>query len=116
MTREEMLNNDVCLLSPFIPDVINKIYDDFESREKSLNDIIDGQKVLIDSCVESSKEILSRTCENCKYFVELMNHQTKDGYCDNKYLGTYTTDEPEHIAFDVNKDFGCNKWEKKQCH
>lgn len=52
-------------------------------------------------------------CSNCKYYIELDNNPAFDGYCNNEHLGTYTTDEPKLIAFDVDKDFGCNQFKEK---
>ena len=48
------------------------------------------------------------------YFIELDNHPDKDGYCDNRNIGTYSLEDEDGIALDVNKNFCCNKWEVKK--
>ncbi len=54
-------------------------------------------------CLEYINDLESRTCENCKHFIE-MNWTDIDNKCaSNKTKITYT-----------DKDFGCNQFERKQ--
>ena len=51
-------------------------------------------------------EFDSRTCENCKYSnITLISDVM---LCDKKVSATHGTWKSE-----INKDFGCNQWEKK---
>ena len=67
----------------------------------------------IEEAIKELEELQNRSCSSCRYFIELDNHPDKDGYCDNRNIGTYSLEDEDGIALDVNKNFCCNKWEGK---
>ena len=68
----------------------------------------------IEEAIKELEELQNRSCSSCRYFIELDNHPDKDGYCDNRNIGTYSLEDEDGIALDVNKNFCCNKWEVKK--
>lgn len=76
--------------------------------------VMSREKEYIEEAIKELKEMQNRSCSSCRYFIELDNHPDKDGYCDNRNIGTYSLEDEDGIALDVNKNFCCNKWEVKK--
>ncbi len=86
MTREDLSNifnkykDDDVLNLGVLKEYVNAVYDDFESR----------------------------TCENCKYYIEgLQLFGGSRFICMNEEVGDIMYDH-------FSKDFGCNKFKRKQ--
>ena len=58
-------------------------------------------------------DLESRTCENCKHYQEIEWYGKEIIHC-TKLSDTWGSMASEHI-FNEGKDFGCNRWEQKQC-
>lgn len=94
MTRKEAKSRLNLLLNegknPY--ELVDVIYDEFEQELGSLEEAL----------YMHSQE----TCENCKYSnITLISDVM---LCDKKVSATHGTWKSE-----INKDFGCNQWEKK---
>ena len=80
-------------------------------NRRMCTDSVNGK---LDLAIKELEELQNRSCSSCRYFIELDNHPDKDGYCDNRNIGTYSLEDGDGIALDVNKNFCCNKWEVKK--
>jgi hypothetical protein len=63
-------------------------------------------KSCYDLMLEVCKELESRTCDSCKYFL-IYDGSKQAGTCDNEESIAYTSKES------IYGDDGCNKWESK---
>ena len=91
MTRKEAINSFYCIEAGSDGvELVNEIYDDFESR----------------------------TCQNCKHYYQPYTYEYSfsDPYACRE-LSSRTQITPysklEENIFYPDKDFGCNKWEQK---
>lgn len=101
---KECPNGDYVLNESDSIDMINKIYDDFESKEKQTEKEF---AIHLAKTIESiGDDFENRTCESCKYFN--IGSGSYYGACD-KHVNT-TKNKEEWLS---NIEFSCNRWESK---
>ena len=71
-------------------------------RIAKAQDIGIGSKFTSEFISDIYDDFESRTCENCRYY------NSKYEYCDN------SNSVCNHLVVDIDKDFGCNKFERRE--
>lgn len=95
----------------YADNIVGEVFDYFEPKLKEANARVESFCNLNNAVNEAFKEIQSRNCGNCKWFVphraDIPNEF--EGTCDAGVCMDY-----DNLGYMVAIDFMCSEWEKKQ--